>query len=179
MLTTIGILLIIIGIGTLLLKSIFTKTTSLDWFTTKRSLQLTFLGVFMSIVTGMFFYAEPGTAYAVQYPWGTQKAVFKQGINTKMWGRLIPIQFEMPIKYVIPNEDGKFGDQSKYAYIDAARHWEFNDAVKGKIATSIVVSINTTDENQFLSVADRNKTEKNLIRSRIIPNIELQILLKT
>lgn len=175
MLTTIGILLIIIGIGTLLLKSIFTKTTSLDWFTTKRSLQLTFLGVFMSIVTGMFFYAEPGTAYAVQYPWGTQKAVFKQGINTKMWGRLIPIQFEMPIKYVIPNEDGKFGDQSKYAYIDAARHWEFNDAVKGKIATSIVVSINTTDENQFLSVADRNKTEKNLIRSRIIPNIDQSI----
>jgi regulator of protease activity HflC (stomatin/prohibitin superfamily) len=129
----------------------------------------------MSIVTGMFFYAEPGTAYAVQYPWGSQKAVFQQGINTKMWGRLIPIQFEMPIKYVIPDEDGGFGDQSKYAYVDAARHWEFNDAVKGKIATSIVVSINTTDETQFLSVADRNKTEKNLIRSRIIPNIDQSI----
>jgi hypothetical protein len=89
-----------------------------------------------------------------------------------MWGRLIPIQFEMPIKYVIPNEDGKLGDESKYAYVDAARHWEFNDAVKGKIATSVVISISTGDDNQFLSVADRNKTEKNMIRSRIVPNID-------
>jgi regulator of protease activity HflC (stomatin/prohibitin superfamily) len=175
MLTTIGILLIIIGISSLLFRSIFTKSSLFKWFTTKRSLQFVFLGIVMSIVTGMFFYAEPGTAYAVQYPWGSQKAVFQQGINTKMWGRLIPIQFEMPIKYVIPDEDGGFGDQSKYAYVDAARHWEFNDAVKGKIATSIVVSINTTDETQFLSVADRNKTEKNLIRSRIIPNIDQSI----
>ncbi len=175
MLTTIGILLIIFGIFTLLFRAIFKNSSALKWFTTKRSLQFVFIGIIMSVITGMFFYAEPGTAYAVQYPWGTQKAVFKQGINTKMWGRLIPIQFEMPIKYVIPNEDGRFGDQSKYAYVDAARHWEFNDAVKGKIATSIVVSINTTDEVQFLSVADRNKTEKNLIRSRIIPNIDQSI----
>lgn len=175
MLTTIGILLIIFGIFTLLFRAIFKNSSALKWFTTKRSLQFVFIGIIMSVITGMFFYAEPGTAYAVQYPWGTQKAVFKQGINTKMWGRLIPIQFEMPIKYVIPNEDGRFGDQSKYAYVDAARHWEFNDAVKGKIATSIVVSINTTDETQFLSVADRNKTEKNLIRSRIIPNIDQSI----
>lgn len=175
MLTTIGILFIIIGILTLLLRTMFKNSNTLKWFTTKRSIQFLVIGTIMSVITGMFFYAEPGTAFAVQYPWGTQKAVFKQGINTKMWGRLIPIQFEMPIKYVIPDEEGRFGDQSKYAYVDAARHWEFNDAVKGKIATSIVVSINTTDEVQFLSVADRNKTEKNLIRSRIIPNIDQSI----
>ena len=175
MLTTIGILFIIIGILTLLLRTMFKNSNALKWFTTKRSIQFLVTGTIMSVITGMFFYAEPGTAFAVQYPWGTQKAVFKQGINTKMWGRLIPIQFEMPIKYVIPDEEGRFGDQSKYAYVDAARHWEFNDAVKGKIATSIVVSINTTDEVQFLSVADRNKTEKNLIRSRIIPNIDQSI----
>ena len=112
MLTTIGILLILFGIFTLLFRAIFKNSSALKWFTTKRSLQFVFIGIIMSVITGMFFYAEPGTAYAVQYPWGTQKAVFKQGINTKMWGRLIPIQFEMPIKYVIPNEDGRFGDRS-------------------------------------------------------------------
>ncbi len=175
MFTTIGILLIIIGVSSLILSAIFKNNPLLKWFTIQRSIQFAIVGIIMSVITGMFFYAEPGTAYAVQYPWGAQKAVFKQGINTKMWGRLIPIQFEMPIKYVIPNSKGDFGDQSRYAYVDAARHWEFNDAVKGKIATSIVVSINTTDETQFLSVADRNKTEKNLIRSRIIPNIDQSI----
>ena len=175
MLTFIGILLIIIGITTLVFNSILKNNKYLKWFTTARSIQLTFIGIIMSIITGMFFYAEPGTAYAVQYTWGTQKAVFRQGINTKMWGRLIPIQFEMPIKYVIPDATGNLGDQSKYAYVDKARQWEFNDAVKGEIATSIVISIDITDESQFLSVADRNKTEKNLIRSRIIPNIDQSI----
>lgn len=175
MLTIIGILLLITGILTLILKPVFKNFQPLNWFTSKRSLQIIAVGFILSIISGMFFYAEPGTAYAVQYPWGGQKGVFRQGIHTKMWGRLIPIQFEMPIKYVIPNGDGKLGDQSQYAYVDVARQWEFNDAVKGQIATSIVISINTTDENQFLSVADRNKTEKNLIRSRIIPNIDQSI----
>ncbi|CAM1368701.1 conserved hypothetical protein [Tenacibaculum sediminilitoris] len=175
MLTFIGILLIITGVISIILNSIIKNNKVLNWFTTQRSLQFLFIGIIMSIITGMFFYAEPGTAYAVQYPWGGQKAVFQQGIKTKMWGRLIPIQFEIPIKYVIPNEEGRLGDQSKYAYVDKARQWEFNDAVKGQIATSIVISINTSDQDQFLSVADRNKTEKNLIRSRIVPNIDQSI----
>lgn len=175
MLTFIGILIIIIGIVTLILRAIFPNITFLKWFSTKRSLQLVVIGIITSILTGMFFYAEPGTAYAVQYPWGGQKAVFRQGINTKMWGRLIPIQFELPIKYVIPSKGGKLGEQSKYAYVQAANEWEFNDAVKGKIATSVVISIKISDEEQFLSVADRNKTEKNLVFSRIVPNIDQAI----
>lgn len=92
-----------------------------------------------------------------------------------MWGRLIPIQFELPIKYVIPNGEGEVGEQSKYTNVDIAKYWAFSDAVKARIATSVVISINTEDEHQFLSVADRNKTERNLIRSRIIPNIDQAI----
>lgn len=176
MLTAIGILVLITGVITLFLNiTLKTMPSILNRFTTKRSFQIILIGLMLSVISGMFFYAEPGTAYAVQYPWGGQKAIFKQGIHTKMWGRLIPIQFEMPIKYVMADAKGDFGDQSKYAYVNAARQWEFNDAVKGRIATSIVISINTSDATQFLSVADRNKTEKNLIRSRIIPNIDQSI----
>ncbi|WP_239524956.1 SPFH domain-containing protein [Leptobacterium flavescens] len=175
MLTFLGILIIVFGILSLIARPFIKNHSTLQWFTPRRSFQFILGGFAMSIVSGMFFYAEPGTAYAVQYPWGGQKAVFRQGIQTKMWGRLIPIQFELPIKYVIPNGEGELGDQSKYAYVDKARHWEFNDAVKGKIATSIVISINNTDASQFLSVADRNKTERNLVYSRIIPNIDQAI----
>ncbi len=175
MLTLFGILLITFGGIALLLKAMAFDHKSINWITTANSIKLIFIGIFISTISGVIFYAEPGTAYAVQYPWGTQKAVFRQGINTKMWGRLIPIQFEMPIKYVIPNASGSLGDQSKYAYVDKARQWEFNDAVKGQIATSIVISIDISDEHKFLSVADRNKSEKNLIRSRIIPNIDQSI----
>lgn len=175
MLTFIGILIILIGLLSLIAKPIFKNIQLLNWFNTKRSFQIILLGLATSIITGMFFYAEPGTAYAVQYPWGGQKAVFRQGINTKMWGRLIPIQFELPIKYVIPNGEGTLGEQSEYANVDIAKYWAFSDAVKARIATSVVISINTEDDEQFLSVADRNKTEQNLMRSRIIPNIDQSI----
>ncbi|OQD41970.1 cell envelope integrity protein TolA [Croceivirga radicis] len=175
MLTFLGILVIVFGLGTLIAKTLFKNLTTLNWFTTRKSLQIVLVGLVLSIVTGAFFYAEPGTAYAVQYPWGGQKAVFRQGINSKMWGRLIPIQFELPIKYVIPNGEGDLGEQSEYANVDKAKYWAFSDAVKARIATSVVISINTEDETQFLSVADRNKTERNLIRSRIIPNIDQSI----
>ena len=172
MLTTLGILITIVGIITLVLRLFLGEHRLTKLFPFKRSLQLITAGIIMSVITGMFFYAEPGTAYAVQYPWGGQKAVFRQGINTKMWGRLIPIQFELPIKYVIPNAEGELGEQSQYANVDHAKYWAFSDAVKARIATSVVISINTADQDQFLSVADRNKTERNLIRSRIIPNID-------
>ncbi|WP_282161274.1 cell envelope integrity protein TolA [Ulvibacterium marinum] len=175
MLTLFGILIIGIGIVTLLTKPIFKNHRLLGWFTQRKSLRIILLGIVLSIVTGTLFYAEPGTAYAVQYPWGGQKAVFRQGIHTKMWGRLIPIQFELPIKYVIPGTNGELGEQSEYANVDAAKYWAFSDAVKARIATSVVISINTDGEAQFLSVADRNKTEQNLIRSRIIPNIDQSI----
>lgn len=175
MLTFLGVLVIVFGLATLLLKPLFKNSNLLKWFNPRRSLQIVLVGIILSIVTGTFFYAEPGTAYAVQYPWGGQKAVFRQGIHTKMWGRLIPIQFELPIKYVIPNGEGDLGEQSEYANVDKAKYWAFSDAVKARIATSVVISINTEDEMQFLSVADRNKTEKNLIRSRIIPNIDQSI----
>ncbi len=175
MLTFLGIIVILVGVLSLLLKPLFKNASILNWFNTKRSVQIIVIGVVLSVVTGTFFYAEPGTAYAVQYPWGGQKAVFRQGIHTKMWGRLIPIQFELPIKYVIPGSDGELGEQSEYANVDAAKYWAFSDAVKARIATSVVISINTEDETQFLSVADRNKTEENLMRSRIIPNIDQSI----
>ncbi|AWX43500.1 hypothetical protein HME9304_00488 [Flagellimonas maritima] len=175
MITLFGILIILLGVVTLVAKPFLKSSKLLQWFSQKRSLQIIVLGIVLSIVTGTFFYAEPGTAYAVQYPWGGQKAVFRQGIHTKMWGRLIPIQFELPIKYVIPNTEGGLGEQSEYANVDAAKYWAFSDAVKARIATSVVISINTEDEVQFLSVADRNKTEKNMIRSRIIPNIDQSI----
>lgn len=175
MLLYIGILIALIGATLLILKPILKTNVLLTIFSKKRSVQLLFTGIILSIISGAFFYAEPGTAYAVQYPWGSQKAVFRQGINTKMWGRLIPLQFELPIKYVIPTSDGQLGEQSEYANVDAAKYWAFSDAVKARIATSVVISINTTDENQFLSVADRNKTEQNMIRSRIIPNIDQSI----
>ncbi len=44
MLTTLGILLIILGLTTIVLNTIFKTSTLLQWFTKKRSIQITFFG---------------------------------------------------------------------------------------------------------------------------------------
>jgi len=83
MLTFFGVLFIILGLGAILLKLIFKTNKILNLFTQQRSLQLIFLGVIMSIITGMFFYADAGTAYAVQYVTGGDKMIATQGIKLK------------------------------------------------------------------------------------------------
>ena len=93
MLTFIGILLIALGLITLVLNSIIKDNKILNWFTTNRSIQFTLLGVVMSIITGMFFYADAGTAYAVQYVTGGDKMITTQGLKLKWWGRIIPLSF--------------------------------------------------------------------------------------
>jgi regulator of protease activity HflC (stomatin/prohibitin superfamily) len=145
----------------------------LDNFVAKMSTRVRLIigtvGIVFIMLPMMFFYAEPGTAYAIQYPWGGQRAVFSQGIYPKWFGRTIPIQLEIPIKYT--NKKSK----SEYIHTLRTEEWEFNDAVKASISTSVVISINTSDEEFFLRVADKNKSEANLVNARIQPNINQAI----
>ena len=102
MLTFFGVLFIIVGLGAILLKLVFKTNKYLNVFTQKRSLQLIFLGVVMSIITGMFFYADAGTAYAVQYVTGGDKMITTQGIKTKMVGKnYTTLSYETSIKDII------------------------------------------------------------------------------
>lgn len=130
------------------------------------------VGLFIALIPSIFFYAQPGVLYAVQYPWGGEKAVVSQGISTKWLGKTIAIQMEIPIKDVLP--DSEDIEQSKYAYILKAKPREFNDAVKGIVANSIVIEVDyiAIDENgdlKFLDVAKKNRSQENLVFSRIVP----------
>ena len=147
MLTTIGILLIIFGILSLVLKAIFTTNKFLNSITKTRSIQLTILGIVMSVITGMFFYADAGTAYAVQFISGGDKMITTQ---------------ELP-------------DDGQGIYNRQAQRWEFSDAIKAEISTSVIVGVNINDEDVFLNMADRNKSEGKLIFGRVLPNIDAAI----
>ena len=190
MLETLGVIIILVGIVLLILRPFLSEQ---DVYTTRTNMRgqeervlkskashplllainkkVTFLiigvGVLFVVLPGIFFYAEPGKAYAVQYPWGTQKAVLSQGISTKFWGKLIPIQQEISIKDVLPNTDLK--KESEFTYIQPAVEREFSDAVKATVANSIVIALDITDPNKFLIMATKNRTEANLVYSRIIP----------
>ena len=175
MLTFIGILLIALGLITLVLSSIIKNNKTLDWFTTTRSVQLTLLGIAMSIITGMFFYAEAGTAYAVQFVTGGDKMVTTQGIKLKWWGRIIPLSYETSIKDIIVDNENELPESSQGIYNRKAQKWEFSDAIKAEISTSVIVGVNINDEDVFLNMADRNRSESKLIYGRVLPNIDAAI----
>ena len=81
MLTFIGITLVVIGVATFILKKVYTSNTKFNIPNTKRSFQIIVLGVFIAILNGMFFYADAGTAYAVQYVTGGDKMITTQGLK--------------------------------------------------------------------------------------------------
>lgn len=175
MLTTIGILLIIAGILTLILKSIFTTNKFLNSITKARSIQMTILGIILSVITGMFFYADAGTAYAVQYISGGDKMITTQGVKLKYWGRVIPLSYEISIKDIIVDDVDELPRDAQGIYNRQAQKWEFSDAIKAEISTSVIVGVNINDEEVFLNMADRNKSEGKLIFGRVLPNIDAAI----
>ena len=175
MLTLIGITLIITGITFFILKNILKSNTSLNWFTTKRSIQILFLGILISALNGMFFYADAGTAYAVQYLSGGDKMITTQGLKLKWWGRIIPLSYETSIKDIIVDDLAELPQNGQGIYNRKAQKWEFSDAIKAEISTSVIVGVNINDEEIFLNMADRNKSEAKLIFGRVMPNIDAAI----
>lgn len=140
------------------------------------------IGFIIISLNGMFFWANAGTAYAVQYPWGGDKMVRTQGIKVKVWGRVIPLSYEISIQDIIlkktADENGNIIEKDELPesadgiYNREAKQWEFADAIKADIATAIVVGVAVEDENVFLNMADRNRSEAKLIYGRVLPNID-------
>ena len=142
-----------------------------------KSTYLLLIGIGIIALNGVFFWANSGTAYAVQYPWGGDKMVKTQGLKTKLWGRTIPLSFEISIQDIISqtDEEGRkerLAESADGIYNRHASLWEFSDAIKAEIGTAVVVGVNTDDEEVFLDMADRNRSESKLIYGRVLPNID-------
>ena len=175
MLTFIGITLVVIGVATFILKKVYTSNTKFNIPNTKRSFQIIVLGVFIAILNGMFFYADAGTAYAVQYVTGGDKMITTQGLKLKWWGRIIPLSYETSIKDIIVDNNNELPKNAQGIYNRKAQKWEFSDAIKAEISTSVIVGVNINDEEVFLNMADRYKSESKLIFGRVLPNIDAAI----
>lgn len=129
-------------------------------------------GIFTLMLNGVFFWAEAGTAYAVQYPWGGDKMVTTQGLKVKWWGRIIPLSYEISVKDVKTKKDTPIPESGDGIYNRAAKQWEFSDAIKANIEYAVVIGVNTNDQDAFLNMADRNRSEGKLIYGRVLPNID-------
>tara|TARA_R110002050_G_scaffold34397_4_gene86800 strand:+ start:163 stop:1569 length:1407 start_codon:yes stop_codon:yes gene_type:complete len=145
-------------------------------YTGKKTLMFVGLGVFLMCISGMFFINKSGTATSIQYLWGGDKAVTTQGLKLKFWGNTIPVSFEIAMQDVIleKDEDGKFMPlpESEGIYFRKAQQREFADAIKADVAASLIVSINYSDEEGFLTMVDKNRSELKLVKARIYPVYE-------
>jgi len=191
MLEVIGVIIVLLGVTSIVWKSVKKNTDARDAQLSdgyyRRNMRefpiktnpwyLIAIGLFISVISGAFFWAEAGTAYAVQYPWGGDSMVKTQGIKFKGWGRVIPLSYEISIKDVIQQKDSD-GDLIPISgsgdgiYNRASSLWEFSDAIKARIGSSVIVGVNTDDSDVFLNMADRNRSESKLIYGRVIPNID-------
>lgn len=137
-------------------------------FNKKVSIFMLVGGFLIALLPSLFWIAEPGVLYAVQYPWGKDALVSDQGVHTKVpFTKFIPIQMEIPIKDVLP--DSEEIEQNEFAYILQAKDREFNDAVKGTVANSIIIQVAHANEEKFLEVAKTVRSQENLVFSRIVP----------
>ena len=194
MLTFIGIILLLVGIGVYVLNMYNASATEANLEIKKynetlngsyqKELKTTIaapfkwytsfgLGVFFIMLNGLFFWNDSGTITAIQYPWGGDKMVTTQGFKIKGWGRIIPMSYEISIQDIIlKGEETDLPDSYDGIYNRQADRWEFSDAIKADIGTAIVIEIITEDESKFLSMADRNRSERKLIYGRVLPNID-------
>lgn len=176
--TIIGILLILMAIAMgIIINVVPIKPTSLplirNW-TMKRSFILAGSGLILSVISGLFFYNPAGTATSVQYFWGGDAAMTTQGIKFKAWGRTIPISFEIAMQDVIikKNKDGNPITElvkEEGIYYREGQLREFADAIKAEISASLIISVNYSDEEMFLEMADKNRSEEKLVYARIYP----------
>jgi hypothetical protein len=127
------------------------------------------LAIMSFAVNGAFFIADGSEQYAVQYVWGQKVAVREPGLKAKFWGKVIPISNEIVVKYVIPSNEGQLPENSEYTRVIIAQEWEFNDAVKGSVAATVVVNTKQMVDADFLELAFNVRSQKNFELSRIVP----------
>ena len=138
---------------------------------------LLFTGIVLIGIGGLFFFNPSGTVTSIQYPWGGDKMVKTQGSKLKFWGKIIPISYEISIKDILQKIDqegtlSEIPSSGDGIYNRAASRWEFSDAIKADIGVAVIIGVNTDDEEAFLDMADKNRSEGKLIQGRVLPNID-------
>jgi len=204
MLTLIGILVILVAVGKIVWNQIMKSNAAYNAELKKeypdnqavvtqhsktvrdfpvklpKSWLIAIIGIAIITLNGLFFWANAGTAYAVQFPWGGDKMIATQGLKVKAWGRTIPLSYETSIKDIILRKDSdgdleRLPENNDGIYNRRAQEWEFSDAIKADIAVAVIVGVSIDDEEKFLKMADRNRSEGKLISGRVLPNIDAAI----
>jgi hypothetical protein len=122
------------------------------------------VGLLLSQFNFMFFYAEMGYNYMVQYPNGTQVGITDAGFHLKIYGDVTAWKKYITIK--ASNKD----DKAKYTGRAAAMPIRFADRVTATAGISCRFQL-PEDPERFRKLALEFRSLDNLVSSMILPNI--------
>lgn len=181
--TLLGIILIIIGLVTLILrpqlseedrfeetKSGLQKTHSqaspwLLMFTRRISASILVLGTVLIITPYLFFWAEPGYQYFVVYPNGKKNAIMTEGIKFRGFAQITPWQKFIDVKVTDEGEDTD-EIEGKMAPIPI----RFIDQVTATTKLSTRFQL-PADKESFIELAIEFRSLQNLVQNTLIPTV--------
>lgn len=123
-------------------------------------------GIFLATLNSIFFYAEPGMSYLVQYPWGLQKGVLTPGFHGRIFGEVIPFKKFLTIAFV----DKKQKD-APFSGVAPAQEIRFHDSVTANVKMTARFELPSNPE-QFLPMAVAYRSQDNLTYSTLIPTMQ-------
>lgn len=182
--TFLGILIILIGLITLIVRPFLseedsfsegkdgqmvkTKSKASPWllmFSRKVSLAVVAIGAFLIMVPYLFFWAEPGYQYFVVYPNGKKDAVMTEGIKFRGFAKITPWQKFIDVKVVSDGEDtdeieGEM-DPIPIRFIDQV-------TATTKLSTRFQLP---ADKESFIELAIEFRSLQNLAQNTLIPTV--------
>ena len=122
----------------------------------------------------LFFLADAGTTYTLQYPYGGYETIVSNGITMKNFASVIPVDQELVIKDLTPDEYQRYlaGDrqESDASYVSLANQSTFNDKISGWLESTVIIDVNHENED-YTNIVLKGKSEENIVRQRILPVI--------
>ncbi len=137
-------------------------------FNSRISLSVSIIGILVTMLPYLFFWAEPGYQYFLVYPTGKSDVVMTQGIKFRGFAKVIPWQKYIDVK-VVDSED-KMDDIEGIMKPIPIR---FIDQVTANVKLSGRFQLPTVEED-FINLAIKYRTMDNLVQNTLIPTIREQ-----
>jgi len=126
-------------------------------------------GIGLICFNSIFFYAEPGMSYLVQYPSGTQKGVLQPGYSTRWFGDVIPFKKFVTVAFLNQEEMAtKRSDGVEFSAAASPQGIRFNDSVQSNVSMTARFEL-SNDPEKFLKMAVAFRNQANLVHSSLIP----------
>jgi len=175
MTTFLGIVAILLGLVALAVSKLGNKTGNLEWMnsvTKVHGLSLLVIGILLSMMSSLFFFADRGFNYLLVSPTGNMTAVMEQGIKWRGFAKIDKWQKFIDVKVV---GKGIEIDEDEVEGIMKPIPLRFIDQVTstGYVSTRFEMP---RDAESFINLAVKFRTMSNLVNNTIVPTVKEQLI---